>query len=174
MKHYISNLELYKPVTRFITRQNSEDVAALQYGRLHKTVEKTGCGPAAIFNVMKLLGQEQSFVEIIAECESLRLPWLFGIFGTKPFRLGKYFDRHRVSYSLYRNAVDFKAALATGKCAIVCTKNSGKLRDGIHFYTLFTSGGKLKSLNRYYADTPLDASVEEIKNNRFIAGYLFK
>ncbi len=71
MKHNISNLELYKPINRYIYRQDDPVIASLRYGRLGKRIEKVGCALVAIFNVMRHLGSEDIFPQTALNMQEL-------------------------------------------------------------------------------------------------------
>lgn len=172
MNHYHSNLELFKPFEGYLYRQSDPRIARLRYGGFKKEIHSVGCGLVAIYNVMRRIGKPQSFVKVINDAERLRLPWLFGAFGTKTGQLKRYFDLHGVPCKRYKSSEAFKAALNSCDCAIVCTWND-KRRHGIHFYTIFSDNGRLTALNLYNADSAVPFSLDKIKANRFIAGYGF-
>ena len=71
-------------MNRYLYRQNDPTVAALPYGRLQRQVADAGCALVAIYNLMNRLGQPQEFSAIIKDAQRLHMPWLFGLFGTKP------------------------------------------------------------------------------------------
>ena len=173
MKHNISNLELYKPINRYIYRQDDPVIASLRYGRLGKRIEKVGCALIAIFNVMRHLGKPREMTDIILDAERLRMPWLFAVFGTKPRSLGRYFSANGVEYARISDLAEFKERLNGCNCAIICTWNDKRLH-GIHFYAVFNDGGTLTSLNRFCNnDNAIPFSPDVLKENRFITGYLF-
>ena len=173
MKHNISNLELYKPINRYIFRQDDPLTASLQYGRLGKRIEKVGCALVAIFNVMRRLGRPQEMTDIISDAERLRMPWLFAVFGTKPRSLGRHFSSKGVECDRVESCSDFKERLFCFSAAIVCTWNDNRLH-GIHFYAVFNDGGTLASINRFCDnDNPIPFSPDVLRDNRFITGYIF-
>ena len=111
--------------------------------------------------------------EIISSAEKLRMPWLFGVFGTKPRSLGRYFSANGVEYARISDLAEFKERLNGCNCAIICTWNAKRLH-GIHFYAVFNDGGTLTSLNRFCNnDNAIPFSPDVLKENRFITGYLF-
>lgn len=173
MKHNISNIESYKPINDYLYRQDNKQAAALKYGRLGKRIENVGCALVAVFNVMKRLGKPRAMTEIISSAEKLRMPWLFGVFGTKPRSLGRYFSANGVEYARISDLAEFKERLNGCNCAIICTWNDKRLH-GIHFYAVFNDGGTLTSLNRFCNnDNAIPFSPDVLKENRFITGYLF-
>lgn len=156
----------------YVTRQNDPEIAALTYGRARLKIENVGCGLVAVYNVMCRLHQPQSFEDIIRDAQRLRLPWLFGVFGTKPRSLGRYFRQKKIPFEQTNDSAVFLEKLKTADAAIICTWNS-KRTHGIHFYTVLNDGGSLSALNQYTADAPTAFSADAVRKDRFITGYLF-
>ncbi len=156
----------------YLFRQDDPAVAALRYGRAGKTVDRVGCGLVAIYNLMKRLGCPQELSAVIQEAQRLHMPWLFGLFGTKPRSLGRYFRKMGVPFTRTDSCAAFREQLGGAAAAIVCTWND-KRTDGIHFYTIFNENGRLTSLNLCCADAPLPFSASSLRGDRFITGYLF-
>ena len=65
MNDYISGKEL----TTYLYGQDDERIASLCYGKARRKIENTGCGLVAVYNVMKRLGREQPFEDIIRDPE---------------------------------------------------------------------------------------------------------
>ena len=172
MDHYFSNIELLKNLPTYVFRQSDPKVANLKYGRLGRRFEQVGCGMAATYNVMKKLGREQPLPDIIRDAERLHMPWLFGLFGTKPKSLGRYFKSKSVPFAQATDCQSFKDRLSSARAAIICTWNDKRL-DGIHFYAVFNEGGRLRALNYYDEDEATLFSADELRSDRFIVGYLF-
>ncbi len=166
-------MEKSKADTSYIFRQSHPSVADLRYGALHRRFADVGCGVAAIYNVMLFLGKPQAIPDIIREAESLKMPWLFGMFGTKPRSLGRYFDKKGVAYMQTDSAARFREGLKTACCAIICAWNEPKT-NGIHFFAVIRTAEGCRSLNQYSnCDSATDFSPDEISEKRFITGYLF-
>ena len=122
---------------------------------------------------MRSLGSPVELPDIIREAETLRMPWLFGFFGTKPRSLGRYFSKREISFKRTDDCTEFKENLEKCRAAIICTWCS-KRRDGIHFFTIINDSGKLKALNRWSdVDHATDIAPDDIRADRFITGYLF-
>lgn len=156
----------------YIYRQDDPAVADVRYGRLRQRVERNGCGPVAICNVMLRLGKPQPFAAIIRDAQKLHMPWLFGLFGTKPSAPARYFRSKGIPFVYTKRCEDFCAGLITAKAAILCVW-CNKRRDGIHFFTVINDGGRLSALNHVYADAPTPFSPQDVRQDRFITGYLF-
>ena len=166
-------MEKSKADTSYIFRQSHPSVADLRYGAIHRRFADVGCGVAAVYNVMLFLGKPQAIPDIIRDAESLKMPWLFGMFGTKPKSLGRYFSKMGVPYRQTDSAAQFREALKTAGCAVICTWNERKT-DGIHFFTILRSGDSFTSLNQYCdCDRAVLFSPDAISESRFITGYLF-
>lgn len=168
-----STTELSKTSLGYIFNQSDPVIADVRYGVSRRKVKNIGCGMVAVYNVMLRLNKPQSFAEIVGEARKLRMPWLFGFFGTKPRSLGRYFDQMGIPYRRTDSAEDFCGGLKNCSAAIICTWNDRR-RDGIHFYAIINDGGRLTSLNRYCDETALSSfSADSVRADRFITGYLF-
>ncbi len=167
-----SKIELSEQNFGYIFRQSDPTVSDIRYGVSRQKVKNVGCGIVAIYNVMLSLNKPQSFAEIAAEARKLRMPWLFGFFGTKPRSLGRYFDKMEIPYSRTDSAEEFCGRLENCSAAIICTWNDRR-SEGIHFYSIINDGGRLTSLNRFCNETkPSAFSPESVRGDRFITGYL--
>ena len=172
MSNYISNKELSEPIDGYIYRQSDPRVARLRYGSSRRRVKNTGCGVVAMYNICRRLGKPQQAAEIIRDAERLKMPWLFGIIGTKPKSLDRYFDFRGIPVRKTTDSEDFKSSLPQADCAVICSWN-GKRSDGIHFYTVLDDDGKLSALNLYDRACATPFSLDNVRADRFIAGYLF-
>lgn len=166
----ISRLPAYRD---YIYYQWDPKVAELSFGK-RGHIGREGCGAVAIHNVMKFIGKEQNFCDVLRDMEELNMPWLGAKFGTKPRSIDRYFRRHKIPYQKYSSPVDFKAALLTHKIGIVCTWN--KRFYGMHFYCIYYS----QEENAYYTANFYSPGGKEfrqtllsdISNFRFIVGYI--
>ena len=157
----------------YIFGQTKEPVSELKYGSLNKKISSVGCGVAAIYNVMRCIGDSQSFAEVLMDAELLRLPFCGGFFGTKTKKLGRYFKLHGVNFTKFRSCQKFKESLPDCKIAIVCSWND-KITDGIHFYCVVPDGeDKYNSINYYSSDCMREFSPDAIRDDRFIIAYCF-
>ena len=100
------------------------------------------------------------------------MPWLFGLFGTKPKSLGRYLDEKGVPYWLTTDADVLRAMLKNADAVIICTWNKPRT-GGIHFYTVFNDNGRLTALNRFSDDSATAFAAQDIDRKRLIAGYVF-
>ena len=123
MRRYADNQRLAEGFDGFIFGQCKQPVGELRYGSAEKPVADVGCGVAAVYNVMRLLGKDQPVADVARDCELLRLAFFGGRFGTATKKLGRYFSYHGVSCREFRRCGEFKAALDGCKAAIVCTWN---------------------------------------------------
>ena len=164
------NQKLLEGFNGFVFGQNQAPVAMLRYGNADRPVEQVGCAAAAVYNALKLAGKQTDLCEVLSQFEALRMPWLFGLFGTKPLSLRRFFRRNNIPFSNYFNLKRFEKAMTEGKTGIVCTWN--KRYRGIHFYCVCVRDGKALSFNQYYSDHALDFSFEELSSRRFVVGYI--
>ena len=171
-KRYISNKELCKSFPSYLYRQTDPAAAELLYGKMRRRFADVGCGITAIYNVMLRLDRRQELPDIISDAEGLKMPWMFGLFGTKPKSLSRYFNKHKVPFWMTTDAGVLRAMLKDATAAIICTWNDPRT-DGIHFYTVFNDNGRLTALNRLNVDRATDFSADDIDDRRLIAGYIF-
>lgn len=88
-----------------------------EYGKYKLSLN--GGEPIAVYNAMRLLGQNQPLCEIIAEFELNRMPLISGLAGTDPRKLGSYFDGHGVHYTQYADKKRFEQSIKAVKGAFV-------------------------------------------------------
>lgn len=74
------------------------------FGRLG-SMSENGCGFMAIHNANQLLGEDTTFQDTYAALQkrSLRTASFFGLFGTNPFEIGRYFREKGCRVRLYRD-----------------------------------------------------------------------
>lgn len=173
-RRYGENSEAAKNFDSYICGQRNAPVASLRYGGAEKEFRDVGCGIAAIYNVMRFIGQPQPVADIIRDAELLQLAFMGGRFGTKTRKLGRYFKLRNVPCKTYRRCEDFKQALPNHAITIVCSWND-KITDGIHFYCLYIDSetGELTALNYCNAHAPIHFSIDSLRSDRFIIGYGF-
>ena len=172
-ERYRENLALLPDYREYIFSQWSPAVKGLRFGE-HGHVGREGCGAVAVHNVMKFIGREQNFCDVLHDFEELRMPWLGARFGTKPHSLGRYFRRHKIPYWKYSSPNDFKAALLTHRIGIVCTWN--KKFKGMHVYCVRYSpeDGAYYTANLGGGSDFKEIAPGEISNLRFITGYVIE
>ena len=170
-ERYRSNLREAPEYRDYIFSQWSPQVKGLCFGA-HGHVGREGCGAVAVHNVMKFIGKEQNFCDVLHDFETLRMPWLGARLGTKPHSLGRYFAHHKIPYRKYGAPSDFKAALLTHRIGVVCTWNK-KFR-GMHFYCVRYSyeDDAYYTANLGGGTNWRRIALDEISNLRFITGYV--
>ncbi len=170
---YRENLSRLPDYRDYIFYQWNSKVADLSYGK-RGHIGREGCGAVAVHNVMKFIGKEQAFCDVLRNMEELRMPWLGAKFGTKPRSLGRYFTKHKIPFWKYSSPVDFKAALLTHQIGIVCTWN--KRFNGMHFYCVYYAPEENAYYTaNFYSPGGTDfkqTQFSEISNLRFIVGYI--
>lgn len=170
-QRYRKNCLRLPSCTDYVYSQWAGNVKELCFGK-RGHIGREGCGAVAVHNVMKFIGKEQNFCDVLREMEELSMTWLGAKFGTKPWAIGRYFTRHNIPYGKYKSPNDFKAALLTHKIGIVCTWN--KRMNGMHFYCVYYSieENKYYSANYHSSDSGFEEfDLKEIGNLRFIIGY---
>ena len=165
------NIRLLPQYTEYIFDQNAPQVEKLSFGK-RGHIGREGCGAVALHNVMRFIGKEQNFCDVLRDMEELDMTWLGARFGTKPLSLGRYFRRYHVPYRRLFSPADFKAALLTNRIGIVNTWNPRFW--GMHFYCIYYSSEE----NTYYTANYHASSgfqptrLEEISSLRFFVGYI--
>lgn len=170
-ERYRSNLKSLPELSGYLYSQWDDRVKDLSFGK-RGHIGREGCGAVAIYNVMKHIGEEQNFCDVLHDMERLNMTWFGAKFGTRPFSLGRYFSLHKIPYRKYTAPVDFKAALLSHRIGIVCTWN--RRFYGMHFYCVYYSPEKnvYRTMN---LDSPCSegtVKLGDISNLRFIAGYV--
>ena len=164
------NQKLLKDFNGFVFGQNQAPVAMLRYGSADRPVEQVGCAAAAVYNALKLAGKQTDLCEVLSQFEALRMPWLFGLFGTKPLSLRRFFRRNNIPFSNYISLKKFRQALDDGKIGVVCAWNKGF--KGLHFYCVYSDNGAYRSMNFISSDKALDFDFSELTALRFVTGYI--
>ena len=85
----------------FIYGQCNNPISQLCYGKSRKPVSKVGCGVVALYNALVFKGIDAEFSDLLRAMEKLGMPWLFGVFGTKPFSLKRYFKKNNIPFKNY-------------------------------------------------------------------------
>lgn len=173
-ERYRQNRDLLPEYYEYIFDQNTDRARSLRFGEKY-SVGDNGCGAVAVHNAMKYIGKEQDFCDVLRDLEALRMTWLGGAFGTKPWSPVRYFRQKNILYRKYKSPNDFKAALLANDIGIVCTWN--QRFKGMHFYCVYYS---LEENKYYSANFHSDGNdfrpttLEEINGTRFIVGYTLK
>lgn len=155
--------------------QTAKPVSDLAFGRRGKTFSKVGCGAAAAYNTLRLLGREITLAEVIRDFELLRLPRFGGLWGTKPLGLRRFFRLHKVPYRLFFNCDKFKNELLGCHIAVVCSFND-KILSGMHFYCLRPNplDNSLRAVNYTYSGGETVFPISRLRNDRFVVGYIIE
>lgn len=154
----------------FIYGQCNNPISQLCYGKSRKPVSKVGCGVVALYNALVFKGIDAEFSDLLRAMEKLGMPWLFGVFGTKPFSLKRYFKKNNIPYKNYISVKHFKNSLTDGKIGIVCAWNKGF--RGLHFYCICSENGEYRSMNFISSDQALSFDLLQITPLRFVTGYI--
>ncbi len=173
-ERYRKNRDLLPDYREYIFDQNDARVRSLRFGEKY-SVGDNGCGAVAVHNAMKYIGKEQDFCDVLRDMEALRMIWLGGAFGTKPWSPGRYFRQKNILYRKYKSPNDFKAALLTNDIGIVCTWN--RRFQGMHFYCAYYSLEENKYYSANFRSGGNDfrpMTLDEINSARFIVGYTLK
>lgn len=89
----------FPPVSGYVRTQRSAPVRALSYGCAH--MDYNGCEVIAAYHALLSLGRPQSLQQTAEElCCFPRSLWLFGVFGTRPGALPRYFEKR--GFSVFR------------------------------------------------------------------------
>lgn len=150
--------------------QCNNPVSTLCYGRKRKPVSQVGCGVVAVYNALVFKGRDAEFTEVLKSMEEMRMPWFFGVFGTKPFSLRRFFRENNIPNMNYISSKRFIGSLTNGRIGIVCAWNRGF--RGLHFYCVYRENGEYLSLNFISSNQPQSFDINEITPLRFVTGYI--
>ena len=79
-----------------IKNQNSDIIAEYTYGVLSARINS--CEAIAVHNTKVLLGLESTLSETIRDMQTCNGMWLFGLFGSKPSKIGKLLSFYGIEY----------------------------------------------------------------------------
>lgn len=136
---------------------------------------QNGCGAIAVYNLALLLGKNADFPLIAKNMEKYALS-LFGIWGISPARLPFAAKKAGIELRKVTDHDIFEKQLK-GNAAVICTWNSTKLREGMHYMTLDARGEDILVYNRYNdLNVPSKIKVlDEITDKqRFVAGFFLQ
>lgn len=156
---------------RLIYNQRDEQYAGLRYGIGRFAFN--GCEIAAVYNALVLTGVKPELEALIGEFSSNGAMWLRGLWGTRPRRIGRYFDAHGIPYRRCATLAETEPAL--GEVCLLSFWNGTPPFRGIHTVAVYNENGRIFALNRHYssAGPAFFGSVAEVlgKKDRFITGY---
>lgn len=149
-----------------------------KYGKYKLSLN--GGEPIAVYNAMRLLGQNQPLCEIIAEFELNRMPLISGLAGTDPRKLGLYFDGHGVHYTQYADKKQFEKSIKAVKGIFVLSvAGAGMIASARALHTvcgeydgeriLLYNADDYEQTAREYGEFSQLPSI-----NGFICGYVFE
>lgn len=146
----------------------------------YHNMSDVGCEIAAVYNSLKLIGEETLCSNIIREFESESYLMSFlgsaGNMGSDPFAIAEYFDDHSISYDQYDDFDTMKDDIDDTKnenqVYIVSYWNSSQIEDGVHTIALYTtsSSNDIYLLNKA-SGTTADSLSDVTNDSNFIVGY---
>ena len=150
-----------------------------------KPVVDVGCGPIAIYNVMKALSKKPYFPDVLNECYLNGLQLLNATWGTNAIKMAKYFDAHNVSYKKTRKFDTWIKNIKEDKLGIMLFWNAWNkdfklknVKNGMHFTMVKYKNDKYDVYNAYSnsKDIYTCKNLKELKNymgGSFSYGYTF-
>ncbi len=148
-----------------------------------KRFSGVGCEIAAVYNALRLLGQDVSLSEILRSFEEagyVMRGFVPGDMGTDPFSLGEFLDRRGVKNVSYTNYDALLSVVAEYRFSlqvyILSFWNRNTVSGGVHTVAAYTSpdDGRLHILNRYNNSTGESAEdllPDYVSRSRFLVGY---
>lgn len=155
-----------------VTGQGLEKYAALKYGRFPFAF----CGGevAAVFNAMRIYGEDVGLESTVEEFENNKMPVMFGLAGTDVKRLGEYFDGHGIAYEKTCDKNAFCEKLTPGKIFVAAYYECAK--RPIHTVAGFVEKERIKIYNIRNSDAAPTCSVtdEFFGKRSLICGYVLE
>lgn len=133
-----------------------------------------GCEMIAAFNFRQLIGQPQPLADITREIYPYGV-FFWGIFGTNPLALKRYFRENHLPVQMNLDYFRFRQQFAGAKYGILSFWNSDRtILQGIHTVTVENTPAGLRVYNctNRKVDPALFPSLDAyMKGKKFICGY---
>ncbi|MBQ7782517.1 MAG: hypothetical protein IJ368_00965 [Oscillospiraceae bacterium] len=114
-----------------------------------RKVSGNGCGPIAIYNALRIIGQQPDFPTICLAVDKYALR-VGGIFGTDPEKLENMFKECRIAAMKAKDYEDFRTVSGVVRASILCYWVGKPKRSLLHFAAIFSNpDGTLSVCNRY-------------------------
>lgn len=160
----------------FIFGQDTHPTSAMFYGLF--PMGYNGCEVISVYNALRLLGRPQSLAETVRDFSRGLHPWLFGVFGTKPSRIGRYLKKKGFTAVKKRKLQKLSELAEDGAVFIVSYWTSPKLICPFHTIAVRCVNADTWEAYNLYNNTRsvrIKKSLAEIiDDGRFICGYRIK
>ncbi len=157
----------------FIFGQDTHPTSAMFYGAF--PMGYNGCEVISVYNALKLLGRFQPLSETVRDFSRGLHPWLFGVFGTKPSRIGRYLKKKGLSVKKKRKLTELAALAHDGAVFIISYWTSPKLICPFHTVAVRCVGTDMWEAYNLYNNTRgvwiKKSLADVIDDGRFICGF---
>ncbi|MBQ5333282.1 MAG: hypothetical protein J6K92_08505 [Oscillospiraceae bacterium] len=111
-------------------------------------MSSNGCGAIAVYNALYAAGHNPDFntISLGIDCFALRL---WGVFGTDPDKMEKYFRKCRIAAVKAADYDDFVMVMSAVKVGILCYWVDKPKRSFLHFVAVINNGEGFDVCNRY-------------------------
>lgn len=151
--------------------QGSGPLSRCRYGFFN--MGYNGCEIIAVYNLCYLMGAQRPLCEIAKEIYPYG-NWLWGIFGTRPMALQRYFDDNGLPVRRDKDFGDFRLNFAKKRFGIMSFWNTNTIFGGIHTVAIENTPEGFKVYNRSNksVDPVIYKSIDDYMDyRRFICGY---
>ena len=131
-----------------------------------------------MYNALRLLGRPQTLSETVRDFSRGLHPWLFGVFGTKPSRIGRYLKKKGFGVIKKRKLHKLSVLAENGAVFIISYWTSQKLICPFHTIAVRCVNADTWEAYNLFNNTRAvrvkKSLAEIIDDGRFICGYLIK
>lgn len=169
-KNYKANCQVEIP-QGLLNGQACGNLAQLKYGGT--TIADSGCGPLAVYNMMKYLGRRITLPEVIRELEIYAAP-LNAVFGSSAILMLIFYWRHHIKFRLVRKI----KKIDQSRAGMLLYWTKRPVFSGSHF-VFYCKGddGRVHVYNRFSNSEELhvyDSIADTIPQKRICMGFALK
>ena len=160
----------------FVLGQDTHPTSAMFYGLF--PMGYNGCEVISVYNAMRLLGRPMPLSEVVRDFEKGLHPLLFGVFGTKPSRIGRFLKKKGFDVTKKYRLDKLSQLSHDGAVFIISFWTSPKLICTIHTIAVrCIASDKWEAYNLYNNTRSVrikKSLADVIGDGRFICGYYVK
>lgn len=155
-----------------INGQGCGEVSRFKYGLFHMSYN--GCEIIAVCNLLKKLGREVPLAELANEI----YPYgsvLWGLFGTNPYMLRRYFKAHGINVFRTTDYDEFCRVFGKAKYCVMSFWTGRNFLSSLHTVMLENRNGKITVYNRFNSKTctyEFDGVQKFVKKRKFIIAFI--
>lgn len=179
--NYRHNQELDLSTPAYIYGQNTPYCQEYRYG--FSNLRSAGCGVIAAYNARINMGDPENLSETVYKFEksNIIITAAWGLFGTSPRKIYKYFDQENIPYTQYGDLNSFETALNNapdGSHIIFSQWNGPSIFNGAHVFfveKVSTSTYNYLTYNEFgnYTTAGEVSQFSDVYRGAFIYAYIF-